>query len=128
MRPQVKRWRPRAYLSFIYLDDGLGGQPEKVSAAAASIIQRRERFTVSCTTTSWQVSTCSLLITLRVKSTLEVARRSLVKPVTLKEPLSALELVQGITSHYKSNSSLAVIRFLFALLVGYAGFLREDQI
>ena len=38
MRPQVTRWRPRAYLSFIYLDDGLGCQPEKVSAAAASII------------------------------------------------------------------------------------------
>lgn len=37
MRPQVKRWRPRAYLSFIYLDDGLGGQPEKVSAAASII-------------------------------------------------------------------------------------------
>lgn len=115
MRPQVKRWLPRAYLSFIYLDDGLGGQPEKVSAATASIIQRRERFTVSCTSTSWQ-------------STLEVARRSLAKPVTLKEPLSALELVQGVASHYMSNSSLGVIRFLSALLVGYAGFLREDQI
>ena len=37
MRPQVKRWRPRACLSFIYLDDGLGGQSEEVSAAASII-------------------------------------------------------------------------------------------
>ena len=66
MRPQVKRWQPRAYLSFIYLNDGHGGQPEKISAAAASIIHCRERFTVSCSSTSWQVSTCPLQITLRL--------------------------------------------------------------
>lgn len=29
-------------LSFIYLDDGLGSQPDQVSAAAAGIIQRKE--------------------------------------------------------------------------------------
>ena len=41
-RPLVKRWRSMGHLSFIYLDNGFGSQPEKVSAAAASIIQRRE--------------------------------------------------------------------------------------
>lgn len=64
MRPQAKRWRSRGYLSFIYLDDSLAGQPNKASAAAASIIRRRVRFTVSCTPTSWQVSTCPRQMTL----------------------------------------------------------------
>ena len=62
-----------------------------------------------------------------VKSTLEGARRSSAKSVIPKELLS-LGLVQGIASHYMANSSLAVIRFLFVLLVGYAGFLRADEI
>lgn len=30
------------HLSFIYLDDGLGSQPDQVSAAAAGILQRKE--------------------------------------------------------------------------------------
>ena len=42
MRPLVNRWRSMGHLSFIYLDNGFGGQPDKVSAAAASIIQRWE--------------------------------------------------------------------------------------
>ncbi|XP_068706852.1 uncharacterized protein [Montipora foliosa] len=62
-----------------------------------------------------------------VKSTLEGARRSLEKPIRPKEPLS-LELVQRVASHYMSNDTLAVIRFLFVLLVGYADFLRVDEI
>ena len=40
--PLVKRWRSMGHLSFIYLDNGFGGQPDKVLAAAASIIQRKE--------------------------------------------------------------------------------------
>ena len=64
-----------------------------------------------------------------VKSTLKAARRSLPKPVRPKENFFlSLELVQGIASHYMSNSSLAVIRFLPVLLVGYAGFLRANEI
>ena len=30
------------HLSFVYLDDGLGSQPDKISAHAASIIQRQD--------------------------------------------------------------------------------------
>ena len=42
MCPIVKKWRSMGHLSFIYLDDSFCGQPDKVSAAAASFIQRRE--------------------------------------------------------------------------------------
>ena len=54
-----------------------------------------------------------------VKSSLEGARR--------KEPLS-IDTVARIADHYISSSSLAVIRFLFIILVGFAGFYRMDEI
>ena len=63
-----------------------------------------------------------------VKSSLEGARRKLARPVQPKEPLS-VDTVCGIADHYISSSSLAVIRFLFILLVGFAGSyttLREE--
>lgn len=62
-----------------------------------------------------------------VKSSLEGARRKLARPVQPKEPLS-VDTVCGIADHYISSSSLAVIRFLFILLVGFAGFFRMDEI
>ena len=42
LRPLVNRWRSMGHNSFIYLDDGLGSQPDKCSAAAAAIIQKKE--------------------------------------------------------------------------------------
>ena len=62
-----------------------------------------------------------------VKSSLEGARRKLARPVQPKEPLS-VDTVLRITEYYISSSSLAVIRFLFVLLVGFAGFFRVDEI
>ncbi|XP_015749795.1 PREDICTED: uncharacterized protein LOC107329637 [Acropora digitifera] len=62
-----------------------------------------------------------------VKSSLEGARRKLARPVQPKEPLS-VDTVCGIADHYISSSSLAVIRFLFILLVGFVGFFRMDEI
>ena len=62
-----------------------------------------------------------------VKSSLEGARRHLARPVQPKEPLS-VDTVLRIADHYISSSSLAVIRFLFILLVGFAGFFRMDEI
>ena len=62
-----------------------------------------------------------------VKSSLEDARRHLARPVQPKEPLS-VDTVLRIADHYISSSSLAVIRFLFILLVGFAGFFRMDEI
>ena len=62
-----------------------------------------------------------------VKSSLEGARRKLARPVQPKEPLS-VDPVCRIADHYISSSSLAVIRFLFILLVGFAGFCRMDEI
>ena len=62
-----------------------------------------------------------------VKSSLEGARRKLARPVQPKEPLS-VDTVCRIADHYISSSSLAVIRFLFILLVGFAGFYRMGEI
>ena len=58
-----------------------------------------------------------------VKSSLDIegARRHLARPVQPKEPLS-VDTVLRIADHYISNSSLAVILFLFILLFGFAGF------
>ena len=61
-----------------------------------------------------------------VKMAVEEAKRSLAKPIKPKEPLS-LRLIQDIARHYQSTSKLAVVRFLFIVLVGYAGFLRADE-
>ena len=61
-----------------------------------------------------------------VKSSLEGATRKLALPVQPKEPLS-VNTVCRIADHYISSSSLDVIRFLFILLVGLAGFEENDQ-
>ena len=42
MRPLIRRWRSMGDNSFIYLDDGFGSRPDKCSATAASLIQRKE--------------------------------------------------------------------------------------
>ena len=42
LRPLVRRWRTMRHISFVYLDDGLGSQPDNCSAQAASIIQRKD--------------------------------------------------------------------------------------
>lgn len=61
-----------------------------------------------------------------VKSSLEGARRKLARPVQPKEPLS-IDMVFRIADHYISSSSLAIICFLFILLVGFAGFFHMDE-
>ena len=62
-----------------------------------------------------------------VKSSLEGARRKLARPVQPKEPLS-VDTVARIADYYISSSALAVIRFRFIILVGFAGFYRMDEI
>ena len=69
-----------------------------------------------------------------VQSSLEGARRKLGRPIKKKEkkkepkePLP-IDLLQVITEHYSSSESLAHIRFLFILLVGFAGFFRIDEL
>lgn len=62
-----------------------------------------------------------------VKGALSGAKRMLAKPLSPKQPLS-LELVQRVALAHGCNNSLASIRFLFVLLVGYAGFFRIDEL
>ena len=57
---------------------------------------------------------------------MESARRKLARPVQPKEPLS-VDTVLRIAEYYISSSSLAVVRFLFVLLVGFAGFFPVDE-
>ena len=42
LRPLVKCWRIMGHNSFVYLDDGVGSQPDKCSVQAASMIQRKD--------------------------------------------------------------------------------------
>ena len=62
-----------------------------------------------------------------VKSSLEGAKRKLARPVRPKEPLS-VDTVQAIAEFYVSSNSLATLRFLFILLVGFYGLSRIDEI
>ena len=58
----------------------------------------------------------------------EGARRKLSKPVQPKQPLD-LETVVKVAQYYnRALVSLAVIRFLFVLLVGYAGLFRISEL
>ena len=59
-----------------------------------------------------------------VKSSLEGDRRKMGRPSKPKEPLP-IDLLQVITEHYSSSGSLAHIRFLFILLVGFTGFFPD---
>ena len=61
-----------------------------------------------------------------VKSSLEGARGKLGRPINPKEPLS-IDLLLVITEHYSSSDSLIHIRFLFVLLVGFAGFFPDRR-
>ena len=61
------------------------------------------------------------------KSALERAKRKLARPVHPKEALT-VDTVQMIANFYISDDSLAVLRFLFMLLVGFYGFFRIDEI
>ena len=62
-----------------------------------------------------------------VKPALEGAKRKLARPVRPKEPLS-VDTVMAIANFYTLDASLAVLRFLFILLVGFYGFFRIDEI
>ena len=62
-----------------------------------------------------------------VRSTLEGARRRLARPVQPKDPLR-WETVREIAQRYSASNSLADIRFLAILLIGYAGCFRIREI
>ena len=42
LRPLVRRWRSMAHHSFVYIDDGIGGASDLISAKAASQVQRTD--------------------------------------------------------------------------------------
>lgn len=41
LRPLVTRWRSMGHVSLVYIDDGISGARDRVSARAASLIERR---------------------------------------------------------------------------------------
>ena len=63
-----------------------------------------------------------------VKSVVEGAHRKLARPVQPKQPLSHDVIAEITQSLNLDSASLADIRFLFILLVGYAGLFRISEI
>ena len=63
-----------------------------------------------------------------VSSTAEGARRRLARPVRPKEPLSLETVVRVAQSYNSVSASLADVRFLFVLLVGYDGLFRISEL
>ena len=62
-----------------------------------------------------------------VATLLESAKRTLSKPVTKKDPIDA-DVLKNICSEYTESTDVLVIRDLCFMLLGYAGFLRFDEI
>ena len=42
LRPLVKRWRSMNHCCFVFLDDGISGHPDRVSASAASLLHQKD--------------------------------------------------------------------------------------
>ena len=62
-----------------------------------------------------------------VKFALEGAKRRLADLISLRSR-GQLTPLQAIATHFASSASLSDLRFLFILLVGFAGFFRIDEI
>ena len=63
-----------------------------------------------------------------VKGVVEGSRRKLARPVQPKEPLTYNFIAYIILNLNSASASLADIRFLFILLVGYAGVFRIGEV
>ena len=63
-----------------------------------------------------------------VKGVVEGARRKLARPVQPKQPLKHDSIAEITLSLGSASASLADIRFLFILLVGYAGVFRISEV
>ena len=63
-----------------------------------------------------------------VKGVVEGARRKLARPVKPKQPLKHDSIAEITLSLNSASASLADIRFLFILLVGYAGVFRISEV
>ena len=61
-----------------------------------------------------------------VKATLEGFQRSLAKPVVKKEPIT-LEMLKAMVDDANKSGSLSDLRLVTACLLGFAGFLRFDE-
>ena len=61
-----------------------------------------------------------------VKATLEGLQRSLAKPVVKKEPIT-LEMLEAMVDDANKSGSLSDLRLVTACLLGFAGFLRFDE-
>ena len=62
-----------------------------------------------------------------VKATLEGLQRSLAKPVVRKEPVT-VEMLNAIVQDAERSGSLSDLRLATACLLGFAGFLRFDEL
>ena len=84
----------------------------------------------ACNALSWVHSSVGLMpITADpfVKAALEGLQRTLAKAVVKKEPVTT-EMLEAIVLDAKSSGSLSDLRLATACLLGFAGFLRFDEL
>ena len=84
----------------------------------------------ACNALSWVHSSAGLLpITIDpfVKATLEGLQWTLAKPVIKKEP-NTTEMLEAIVCNASTSGSLSDLRLATACLLGFAGFLRFDEL
>ena len=62
-----------------------------------------------------------------VKATLEGLQRTLAKPIVKKEPVT-VEMLEAIVQDARSSGRLFDLRLATACLMGFAGFLRCDEL
>ena len=84
----------------------------------------------ACNATSWMHSCAGLISPMSdsfVRTTLEGLQRSLAKPVVKKEPVT-VEMLEAIVADAQQSGSLADLRLATACVLGFAGFLRFNEL
>ena len=99
--------------------------------ALPSISWRRNTLQVgSCNAVAWVITTASLTpVTAHpfVKATLEGLQQTLAKPIVKKEPVT-VEMLEAVVQDARSSGHLSDLRLATACLMGFAGFLRSDEL
>jgi len=84
----------------------------------------------ACNAIAWVHTTAGLVSTTAhpfVKATLEGLRRTLAEPVVKKEPVT-IEMLEAVVQDANSSGRLSDLRLATAYLLGFAGFLRFDEL
>ena len=84
----------------------------------------------ACNAVAWVHTTAGLTpVTAHpfVKATLEGLQRTLAKPIVKKEPVT-VKMLEAVVQDARSSGRLSDLRLATACLMGFAGFLRSDEL